>query len=167
MNVAYTIVEAPPGPIYAAELHNGLFYIGLGEEGYADLVAFARRWIDQPRIMPSVIDATIQLTEYVEGSRRDFDLPLLTYGTDFQKQVWEALRAIPYGQTRTYGQVAQAVKRPSSQARAVGQACAANPMPLVVPCHRVLAAGGKLGGYSGGLEWKKWLLELESAKTAS
>jgi O-6-methylguanine DNA methyltransferase len=84
----------------------------------------------------------------------------LTSGTPFQKAVWEAMTAIPAGKTRTYGGIARAICRPRA-VRAVGQACGANPVPVLVPCHRVLAAGGRLGGFSGGLDWKLRLLERE------
>jgi O-6-methylguanine DNA methyltransferase len=83
-------------------------------------------------------------------------------GTLFQRSVWSALRQIPYGQTRTYGEIARTIGCPKSS-RAVGQACGANPIPLLVPCHRVLAAGNRLGGFSAGLHWKRRLLELEGA----
>jgi methylated-DNA-[protein]-cysteine S-methyltransferase len=85
----------------------------------------------------------------------------LSAGTEFQQNVWNALRRIPAGQTRSYAEVARAIGRPRA-VRAVGQACGANPIPVLVPCHRVVAAGGKLGGFSGGLEWKQKLLARES-----
>ena len=84
----------------------------------------------------------------------------LSDGTEFQRRVWNALKAIPLGKTKSYGQIAQTVGRPDA-ARAVGQACGANPIPLLIPCHRVLAANRKLGGFSGGLDWKKRLLAVE------
>lgn len=83
-------------------------------------------------------------------------------GTGFQRAVWTMLRRIPVGKTRTYGELARALRRPGA-ARAVGSACGANPIPLLIPCHRVLAAGGKLGGFSGGLEWKCRLLAIEGS----
>jgi O-6-methylguanine DNA methyltransferase len=89
--------------------------------------------------------------------------PLDEAGTDFQRAVWQVLREIPPGETRSYGEVARLLGRPPGAARAVGQACGANPIPVLTPCHRVLAAGGKLGGFSGGLDWKKRLLAIEAA----
>ncbi len=86
--------------------------------------------------------------------------PLVPAGTDFQQAVWRELRRIPLGQTLSYGEIAAAVNRPRG-AQAVGQACGANPIPLLIPCHRVLAVGGKLGGFSGGLDWKRRLLTIE------
>lgn len=103
-----------------------------------------------------------QVTEYLEGKRRDFDLPLDLRATDFQLCAYEALLAIPYGETRSYAEQAQAIGRPKA-VRAVGTANGANPISIVVPCHRVVASGGKLGGYGGGLPMKKKLLAMEHA----
>lgn len=107
--------------------------------------------------------ARTQLLEYLSGARRSFDLPLDPAGTDFQRSVWEALRAIPYGQTRTYGEIAAAVGRPRA-VRAVGQANHVNPLPIFIPCHRVVGKNGALTGYAGGLDLKRALLALESGK---
>jgi methylated-DNA-[protein]-cysteine S-methyltransferase len=106
-----------------------------------------------------------QLREYFDGTRRDFDLPLSPAGTEFQRRVWDALRAIPFGQTRSYGALAEGVGTPGGT-RAVGQANRRNPIPVLVPCHRVTAAGGRIGGYMGatdgdGVARKCWLLEHE------
>ncbi|MDD2560131.1 MAG: methylated-DNA--[protein]-cysteine S-methyltransferase [Bacteroidales bacterium] len=101
-----------------------------------------------------------QLDEYFAGERQVFDLPLRLPGTSFQKVVWEALQQIPYGTVLSYSQVAQAIGRPKAQ-RAVGMACNRNPVPIIVPCHRVLGSGGQLTGYAGGLELKVQLLKLE------
>jgi methylated-DNA-[protein]-cysteine S-methyltransferase len=103
--------------------------------------------------------AAAQLQEYARGERRDFDLELDLEGTEFELRVWNALRAIPWGRTRTYGEIAQALGEPGS-ARAVGRANGRNPLPILVPCHRVVSGQG-LGGFSGGLEWKQRLLALE------
>ena len=100
-----------------------------------------------------------QLTGYFDGTRHDFDLPLAPQGTAFQRTVWETLRGIPFGETRTYGDVAREVDRPGG-ARAVGGACGANRIPLLIPCHRVLSAGG-LGGWTGDPAVKVSLLEHE------
>ena len=101
-----------------------------------------------------------QLAEYFAGERRDFDLRLAPEGTPFERSVWDELRKIPFGETRSYGEIAQAIGRPGA-ARAVGRANGANPIPIVVPCHRVLRSGGGLGGYGGGLPMKEALLRLE------
>jgi methylated-DNA-[protein]-cysteine S-methyltransferase len=103
-----------------------------------------------------------QLAEYFAGERRDFDLPLKPAGTAFQRAVWEALRDIPYGETAGYGELAGRLGRPGA-ARAVGLANGRNPIAIVVPCHRVIGAAGALTGYGGGLERKRYLLELERA----
>ena len=110
---------------------------------------------------PLLDAAARQLEEYFAGTRRRFDLPLKPEGTTFEQRVWAAMLQIPYGETRCYGDLAQAVR---SAPRAVGRACAKNPIPIVIPCHRVLAKGG-MGGYSGegGLATKTRLLALEGA----
>ena len=103
-----------------------------------------------------------QLQEYFAGTRRKFDVPYELRGTEFQKKVWAALEEIPYGQTRSYGDIARAVGNPKA-VRAVGLANGKNPLWIVVPCHRVVGSGGRLTGYAGGLEMKRALLELEKS----
>jgi len=103
-----------------------------------------------------------QLAEYFSGVRREFDLPLDLEGTEFQRRVWKAVSGIPYGQTRTYAQIAGSIGSPKAS-RAVGAANGANPVAILVPCHRVVASGGGLGGYGGGLDMKRRLLALETA----
>lgn len=107
-----------------------------------------------------------QLREYFQGTRTDFELPLHAKGTPFQKSVWKALTKIPYGQTRSYGEIAKAIGRPTA-VRAVGLANGRNPLPIVVPCHRVIGAGGKLVGYGGGLTVKQALLDREREVSAA
>ncbi len=104
--------------------------------------------------------ARAQLSEYFAGRRKTFDLPLAARGTPFQQKVWDFLRRIPYGQTRSYGQIAAAAGNPRA-CRAVGMANNKNPLGIVVPCHRVVGANGALTGYAGGLDKKAFLLELE------
>ena len=104
--------------------------------------------------------AYLQLTEYLKGERETFDLPLNPKGTEFQKRVWKALCDIPYGETRSYKQVAEAIGNPKA-VRAVGMANHRNPLLIVVPCHRVIGADGKLVGYAAGLDKKEFLLQLE------
>lgn len=101
-----------------------------------------------------------ELEEYFAGKRKQFDLPLKAKGTDFQKQVWAQLEKIPYGETRTYGEVAQMMGKPKS-ARAIGMANHNNPILILVPCHRVIGADGSLTGYAAGIKAKKFLLDLE------
>ena len=109
-----------------------------------------------------IVEAVLQLRAYFDRRLRRFDLPLDLEGTDFQKRVWRQLESIPYGETRSYAQIAAAIGAPRA-VRATGAANGANPVAIVVPCHRVLGASGKLVGYGGGLPLKKRLLELEGA----
>ncbi len=111
---------------------------------------------------PLLAEAEAQLHDYFAGERQRFELPLSPRGTDFQRRVWAAVGAIPYGETTTYSALAAAVGRPSAW-RAVGAANGRNPLPVIVPCHRVLGAAGALTGYGGGLERKRALLDLERA----
>lgn len=104
--------------------------------------------------------AAQQLRAYLAGDRRELDFPVAPSGTDFQMAVWNALRNIPYGETRTYGQIASVIGRPKA-ARAVGMACNRNPLWIRIPCHRVLGKDRTLTGYAGGLQVKQYLLELE------
>jgi methylated-DNA-[protein]-cysteine S-methyltransferase len=110
---------------------------------------------------PVLVEATRQLRAYFAGELRDFDLPLAPAGTDFRRRVWDELRAIPYGGTTSYGTVARRLGLPTGASRAVGTANGANPIPIVVPCHRVVGADGTLTGYAGGLDRKRLLLDLE------
>jgi len=105
--------------------------------------------------------AARQLDEYFAGARQTFDLPLLLRGTRFQEAVWRALQEIPYGKVRTYDDIARAVGKPGAQ-RAVGRANGANPIAIVVPCHRVIRSDGAFGGYGGGAARKRFLLDLEN-----
>ena len=111
---------------------------------------------------PVVETLTRQLGEYFRGTRTAFDLPLALHGTEFQRVVWRELARIPYGAAVAYGELAARVGRPRA-ARAVGQAVGANPVPILIPCHRVLPASGGLGGFGPGLTWKQRLLALEGA----
>lgn len=111
-----------------------------------------------------ILDRTAQqLDEYFAGTRTDFDLPLDPVGTEFQLRAWQALRAIPYGETRTYGQQAQIIGSPAA-VRAVGAANGRNPISIIVPCHRVVGADGSLTGFGGGLAAKRFLLDLEAQR---
>ncbi|MDO5683182.1 MAG: methylated-DNA--[protein]-cysteine S-methyltransferase [Propionibacteriaceae bacterium] len=114
-----------------------------------------------PRDDSVAAEVVQQLTEYFAGTRRHFDLELTPRGTDFQREVWAALRGIGYGETTTYGELAQLIGRPKAS-RAVGAATGRNPWSIVVPCHRLVGHNGSLTGYAGGLAAKEYLLELES-----
>ena len=111
---------------------------------------------------PLLLQAATQIEEYFQGKRVRFQLPLDPAGTPFQKKVWQALLTIPYGETRSYGQIAAQIGSPKA-CRAVGHANHCNPIPIIIPCHRVVGTSGKLTGYAGGLEAKELLLKLERA----
>ncbi len=117
---------------------------------------------DQPQRPLTVLEKQVkaQLLEYFQGQRKTFDLPLMPDGTAFQKQVWTELLKIPYGETRTYSDIAIAIGRPNAS-RAVGNAINKNPIAIIIPCHRVIGKDGNLRGYAGGLELKEMLLRLE------
>lgn len=109
---------------------------------------------------PLLTQATVEVTEYLAGKRREFTVPVKAKGTPFQEKVWNALRQIPFGETCSYGQIAREVGSPKG-ARAVGMACNRNPILLLIPCHRVVGSTGKLVGFATGLSTKEWLLKLE------
>lgn len=115
---------------------------------------------------PVFSSCAAQLKEYFAGTRTVFEIPLALEGTIFQREVWETLRAIPFGRTASYGEIARKIGRPSA-VRAVGAANGANPVSIIVPCHRVIGANGSLTGYGGGMERKKWLLEHERAHSGA
>lgn len=141
-----------------------------GEQGCLKVVSFSSgkhvrqpqpEWQENERVFHAVVQ---QLDEYFAGERRDFDLDLQPDGTAFQKAVWDALRDIPYGETASYGDIARRIGRPKA-VRAVGAANGLNPIPIIIPCHRVIGANGKLTGYGGGLPVKEKLLSLEANQT--
>lgn len=115
---------------------------------------------------PLTLEACSQLEAYFAGNRRQFDLPLAPAGTSFQREAWAALQQIPFGETRSYAQQAMQVNRPKA-VRAIGAANGANPIAIVIPCHRVIGKNGTLTGYAGGVERKQWLLALEQAQVGS
>jgi methylated-DNA-[protein]-cysteine S-methyltransferase len=148
-----------PSPIGALELRgNEASLTGLSMEGHHPASARAD---DAVHDAAPFHDARRQLEEYFAGGRRDFSLTLAPAGTDFQQRVWSALRAIPYGETISYGELARRIGNPRA-VRAVGLANGRNPISIIVPCHRVIGADGTLTGYGGGLERKRFLLALES-----
>jgi methylated-DNA-[protein]-cysteine S-methyltransferase len=143
-------------------LHTPLGDLTLSEEDGAIVALDWGRGRDQAET-PLLRRARDQLQDYFDGTRTAFDLPLAPHGTDFQRRVWDALCTIPAGQTRSYAEIARQVG--CRAARAIGQANGANPIPILIPCHRVVAADGSLGGYSGGEgeATKRHLLDLERA----
>lgn len=153
----YTYIESPLGELLLAGSGDALCVIGL-PAGKGRRRA-ERGWAEDAR---SLRDATRQLAQYFAGKRERFELKLAPQGTEFQRQVWRALARIPYGSTWSYGELARRIDRPRA-VRAVGLANGANPLPIVLPCHRVIGADGGLTGYGGGLPAKRLLLELEGA----
>jgi methylated-DNA-[protein]-cysteine S-methyltransferase len=121
---------------------------------------------DESPTHPVLAETTRQLAEYFAGTRRAFDLPLDFAGTDFQQKVWRALLTIPFGETRSYAQIAKQIGHPTA-VRAVGAANGRNPIPIIAPCHRVIGSNGDLTGFGGGLPTKEHLLTHEGARTAS
>jgi len=158
MSLTITSITSPLGPITLVSSP-----VGLKEVHFANLDSVAQRLsasLPFVIIEPDKSQAAVQLQEYFRGERRGFDLQLDLQGTPFQQKVWKALMAIPYGETRSYRDIAREINCPKGF-RAVGQANGSNPIPIIIPCHRVVASDGSLGGYSGGLEIKKALLALE------
>ena len=152
--MAWLWVETPVGPMVLEGTH-ALTRLRLPN----DLPV----WTGRGEETPLLLRAREELLSYLSGARRTFDLPLNPAGTSFQRAVWACLRDIPYGQTRTYGAVAAAIGRPTA-VRSVGQANHRNPLPILIPCHRVVGKNGALTGYAGGLALKRALLALESGK---
>ncbi len=156
-------IETPTITVYFAyhESPIGLIEIGCDTSAVVSLDFVDER---QHEIGPNPIGikALTQVVGYFAGTRLDFDLPLAMPGTPFQQAVWKQLLRIPFGQTRTYQEIAQAIDRPRA-VRAVGAANGSNPISLIVPCHRVIGSDGRLTGYGGGLWRKKWLLEHEAS----
>lgn len=161
-DVASVVMRSPVGPLFIVASPAGVTSIE-----FSDGRAAARSGAGaDPSAGRHVDAAVLQLDEYFAGRRRAFDLALDLRGTAFQVLAWQALVRIPFGATVTYGEQAAMIGRPTA-ARAVGSANGRNPVPIVVPCHRVLAAGSALGGYSSGLDVKRALLALEGVSVAA
>jgi methylated-DNA-[protein]-cysteine S-methyltransferase len=153
----YTYYDSPLGDLLLIGDDGGLSGLYMQTTRYP--VRVSRDWT---RADDGFVEVREQLTEYFAGTRREFDLRLNARGSRFQKQVWDALVEIPYGETASYGQIALRVGVPDG-ARAVGLANGQNPISIIVPCHRVIGADGSLTGYGGGLPAKQFLLSLEAA----
>ena len=157
----YTITASPVGVLtLESDDHDRLCRLEFGELTPSAPAADATAASPPPEGV--IAEAVRQLDEYFAGTRREFDLALAPHGTPFQLAVWDALRAIPYGETVSYGAIARTVGRPNA-VRAVGQANGRNPIAIVVPCHRVIGSDHSLTGYGGGMERKRYLLGLEGA----
>ncbi len=156
-----TTVDTPIGRLTLIASSEGLTHILFDGREPAD------EGLDGP--VPTVVDNAIlnaaasQLLEYFDGTRKEFDIPLDPSGTDFQVEAWMALADIPYGRTTTYADQAEAIGRPNA-VRAVGSANGANPIPIVLPCHRVIGSNGSLTGYAGGVDLKRRLLDMERSQ---
>lgn len=165
LDVAYRTVDTPVGTLLLAATDLGLVRVAYAREDHDAVLATLAARVS-PRILraPARLDPAVrQLTEYFDGTRRVFDLPLdLRLSTGFRRSVLAHLPAIGYGHTESYAQVAAAAGSPRA-VRAVGTACATNPLPVVVPCHRVVRSDGTYGGYVGGEDAKRTLLTLEAA----
>ncbi len=150
MDAVRCTIESPVGPLTITAAEDAIAAVDFGPGGGSSPNGGV------------LAEAARQLTEYFAGTRRAFDLPLAPHGTPFRLKVWAVMQAIPYGQTRSYGDLARDL---DSAPRAVGGACGANPIPLIIPCHRVVGSGGALGGFSGGAgcDTKRQLLALEGA----
>ena len=159
MPYVYTIMPSPVGALKLIASDNGLAAI-LWENDKPNRVRLGTMTQDDSH--PVLRETQKQLADYFAGKRRAFDMPLDFKGTDFQKKVWSALLTIPFGETRSYAQIAQQIGSPKA-VRAVGAANGKNPISIIAPCHRVIGANGKLTGFAGGLTVKARLLGLEVA----
>jgi methylated-DNA-[protein]-cysteine S-methyltransferase len=155
--ISYTYVPSPLGDLMIARDEVGLTHLYLPSGKHP-----SQPRPEWQRDDTAFDDVRAQLAEYFAGDRTDFDLPLHPAGSLFQQRVWTALRAIPYGETASYGATAAAIGAPPSASRAVGAANGQNPISIIVPCHRVIGANGSLVGYGGGLDAKRWLLAHEA-----
>lgn len=156
--------DSPIGRLTVTSSDRGLCYVGLPRASGRGLGGWQKRHAPESRLVEGYEpnrDVIAQLTEFLAGKREDFDLALDLRATDFQLAVYEVVAQIPYGESLSYAAVAEKIDRPAA-VRAVGAANGANPIPLVIPCHRVVAKSGQLQGYAGGLDMKAKLLAMES-----
>jgi len=168
VRIEFALLDSPLGTVLIAATERGLCKVALGDDG-ARLEAELRAQFSAAQVEPSAGGLRrygARIARYLRGADETLDLPRDVQATAFQQRVWEALRAIPAGETRTYGQIAAAIGSPRAH-RAVGSACAANPVALVVPCHRALPAAGGLGGFAWGTERKRALLALEKRRSGA
>jgi methylated-DNA-[protein]-cysteine S-methyltransferase len=157
--IYYRTIESPIGPLTLAGRGSALTNLRMVDQTYEPNRS---GWAADHEVFDDAVD---QLNAYFAGDLTDFDIELDLRGTEFQQRVWKALLTIPYGETRSYGEIAEQIGAPGS-ARAVGLANGRNPIAIIVPCHRVIGASGSLTGYGGGLSRKKTLLELEKSQAS-
>ncbi|WP_299560399.1 methylated-DNA--[protein]-cysteine S-methyltransferase [uncultured Mycolicibacterium sp.] len=160
MTTLYRVTDSPIGPLTIAGVDGRIRHLRMQDQTHEP-----RDRADWIRDDTAFEDAVVQLSEYFAGERTEFELKIELIGSAFQRRVWRALTTIPYGQTRTYGQIARQIGAPNAS-RAVGLANGHNPISIIVPCHRVIGSNGALTGYGGGLERKRILLGLEQRRTA-
>ena len=149
------VIDTPIGPLLLVADDDGLI-----EVHFEKALSLERGRREVAGEGPIIRKTKRQLNEYFAGKRKTFDLPLSLKGTPFQIECWNALQQIPYGATSTYGEIARTIGRPAA-VRAVGAANGANPIPIIVPCHRVIGSNGSLTGFGGGIDVKRWLLDFE------
>jgi methylated-DNA-[protein]-cysteine S-methyltransferase len=159
----WMVMPSPVGDLLLTSDGEGL--TGVAFSPHEELLERCRGEGKRHAAHPVLAAAAAQLAEYFAEERTEFDLPLAPAGSEFQLRVWRELRAIPYGATWSYGRVAERLDLPPGGSRAVGLANGANPLPIVVPCHRVIGADGSLTGFGGGIERKRYLLDLERGGT--
>jgi methylated-DNA-[protein]-cysteine S-methyltransferase len=162
MTTHYDTMPSPVGELLLGAADEGLTCIRFDREGEGHRPADGWRRADGGRASRVLADARAQLAAYFAGELSRFDLPLAAHGTPFQERVWSALRGIAFGEAISYAELARRIGDPSS-VRAVGHANGRNPLPVIVPCHRVIGSDGSLTGFGGGIERKRWLLEHEGA----
>ena len=169
MGIVHTAwFESPIGTMFAASTESGLGYLGLPHANGRGFDGWLRRHAPEERCVAGYTpnrDAIAQVLEFLDGKREVFELDLDIRGTPFQQEVYDEVRRIGFGEQRSYGEVARAIGRATAM-RAVGAANSANPIPLIIPCHRVVEARGRLGGYGGGVELKARLLAMEHSRPA-
>ncbi|GAB3864573.1 methylated-DNA--[protein]-cysteine S-methyltransferase [Nocardioides maradonensis] len=153
----WTVVDSPIGPLRIVEQNGAITAIEFSPFRDQDGRPRGAQADDHP-VLRAAVD---QLAEYFAGERTDFDLPLAPVGSAWQRSVWEQLLKIGYGETASYGEIAARLGKTNAASRAVGTANGSNPIPIVIPCHRVIGADGTLTGYAGGIERKQLLLDLE------
>lgn len=161
MSLNYQYLDTPIGRLLVAGRNGAVAEIRFEEQGQPAVPDSA--WRESEEGLETVLE---QLREYFAGERSEFDLDLIPHGTDFQKVVWHELVRIPFGHTISYGELAARLGRPTAS-RAVGAANGRNPIPVIVPCHRVIGSNGRLTGYAGGMATKEWLLRHEGVLLAT
>lgn len=167
--IYYSEMNSPIGPLIVARTEKGICWINFGksEDNLFILKRWAKRWVNTDQLVndhEKLKDAISQLNEYFSKERNEFALEIDLLGTPFQKLVWKSLLKIPYGEIRSYKDIAMEINAPKA-VRAIGGANHNNPIPIIVPCHRVIGSNGNLVGYGGGINIKQFLLEMEGYKS--